>query len=315
MCDLSIIVPVFNAEKYVDKCIKSLLKQNLENVEIILINDGSIDRSDSILKYYATRNPKTIKYYERKNKGIAEVRNFGIEKASGKYIMYVDADDTIEPHLIDIINLYMQQEISIIKFKLDKVNEKGKVIEKIDGPVFEKTDGQDAFNKLAFTDKLIDSPCIYVFEKALFTKNNLKFMPNTEHEDFGLIPLLITKAKTVVSINLYGYHYLQTENSIVRNNDYTRTIKRFDDILKHYDNMILFIKSQNLSTKTQNNLKLYYTNVILLKLKELKDDDVNKYIKEIRKRKMITNIQTKNIKQFIKKMILNLNIKWYLKLK
>ena len=229
--------------------------------------------------------------------------------------MFIDADDTIEPHLLDIINLYMQQEIDIIKFKLDKVNEKGKIIEKIDGPVFEKTSGQDAFNKLAFADKLIDSPCIYVFKKDLFTKNNLKFMPNTEHEDFGLIPLLITKAKTVVSINLYGYHYLQTDNSIVRNRDYERTLKRFDDVLKHYDNMIKFIETQDLSDKTRNNLKVYYTNVILLKLKELHEDDIDKYIKEIRKRKMITNIQTKNLKQFIKKTILNLNIKWYLKLK
>lgn len=315
MYEITIIIPVYNAENYIDRCIQSLSNQNLENVEVIVIDDGSTDKSKEILKSYAKENLNNIKFYEKTNTGVADTRNFGIKKASGKYIMFVDVDDTIERGLIDILKQYMKSNIDIIKYKLDKVDSTGNVIQKIDGPVFEKTSGQIAFNKLAFTDILIDSPCIYAFKKDLFTKNNLWFMPNTLHEDFGLIPLIIVKARTFVSIDLYGYHYLQTSNSIVRNEDYEKTIKRFNDVLLHYDNMIKFVDKENLNDDTKENLKSYYTNVILLKLKELKNIDLGIYTKEIKKRKMINNIKVKNLRQLIKKVILKINIKLYLKLK
>ena len=315
MCELTIIIPVYNAEKYIDRCIQSLSNQNLENVEVILIDDGSNDKSKEILKSYARENLNHIKFYEKSNTGVADTRNFGIKKALGNYIMFIDVDDTIEKGLIDILKQYMKSNIDIIKYKLDKVDNNGNIIQKIDGPVFEKTSGQDAVNKLAFADVLIDSPCIYAFKRELFTKNNLWFMPNTLHEDFGLIPLIIVKAKTFVSINLYGYHYLQTNNSIVRNEDYKKTIKRFEDVLLHYDNMIKFVDKENLNWDTKENLKAYYTNVILLKLKELNNKDIGIYTKEIKRRKMIKNIKVKNIRQFLKKIILNINIKLYLKLK
>lgn len=315
MYEITIIIPVYNAENYIDRCIQSLSNQNLENVEVIVIDDGSTDKSKEILKSYAKENLNNIKFYEKTNTGVADTRNFGIKKASGKYVMFVDVDDTIERGLIDILKQYMKFNIDIIKYKLDKVDSTGNVVQKIGGPVFEKTSGQIAFNKLAFTDILIDSPCIYAFKKDLFTKNNLWFMPNTLHEDFGLIPLIIVKARTFVSIDLYGYHYLQTSNSIVRNEDYEKTIKRFNDVLLHYDNMIKFVNKENLNDDTKENLKAYYTNVILLKLKELKKIDLGIYTKEIKKRKMINNIKVKNLRQLIKKVILKINIKLYLKLK
>lgn len=145
--------------------------------------------------------------------------------------------------------------------------------------------------------------------------NNLEFKTNTEHEDFGLIPLVIIKAKTVVSINTYGYCYLQTIGSITRNEDYGKTLKKFNDVLLHYDTMIEFIEKQDITDKTKKNIKTYYTNAIILKLKEIKSQDLKVYIQKIKERKMINNIQVNNIKQVIKKVILKTNIKWYLKLK
>ena len=315
MCELTIIIPIYNGEKYIDKCMQSLSNQNLENVEVIAIDDGSEDNSLEILKSYAKENLNNIKFYGKKHTGIADTRNYGIKKAIGKYILFIDVDDTIQNGLIDILKQYMISNIDIIKYKLDKIDEKGKVIEKINGPIFEKISGQEAFNTLAFSDVLIDSPCIYAFKKDLFTKNNMWFKKDTQHEDFGLIPLLITKAQSVVSLNLYGYHYLQTDNSIVRNDNYEKCLKRFNDVLLHYDNMIKFIEKENLEQKTKENLKAYYTNVVLLKLKELKKEDVKIYTKEIRKRNMIKNIKVKNIKQLVKRIILKININLYLRLK
>lgn len=315
MYKLTIIVPVYNTSAHLKKCINSLLAQVNQEMEILVINDGSTDSSGEILKEYAKQNPQNITYYEKKNSGIADTRNFGISKAKGKYILFVDSDDYIKENLIKELEQYIKQDIDIIKFKLEKVNENGQTLEKIDGPVFEKVDGQRAFNLLAFSDVLVDSPCVYLFKRELFEKNNFKFKVNTEHEDFGLIPLVILKAESVVSINNYGYCYLQTSNSITRNENYEKTLKKFDDVLSHYDTMLEFIGKENLNKETKKNIKTYYTNAIILKLKELKKQDQDIYIQKINQRKMIKNIQVNNIKQLIKKCILTINIKWYLKLK
>lgn len=315
MINLSIIVPVYNTSQYLKKCLNSILVQAKEQIEIIVINDGSNDNSEEIIQKYKNENPNLIKYYKKENTGIADTRNFGISKARGKYILFVDSDDYIKENLIEELEKYIDKDMDIVKFKLEKVNEKEEIIEKIDGPAFDQVDGQKAFNILAFSDVLIDSPCIYLFKKELFKKNNFKFKTDTEHEDFGLIPLIILKAKKVVSINLYGYCYLQTTNSITRNEDYYRTIKKTKDVFKHYDTMIEFIQKENLTSETEKNVKTYYTNAIILKLKDLKKQDLDIYISEIKKRKMIKNIQIHNFKQAIKKIILFLNIKWYLKLK
>lgn len=315
MCKLTIIVPVYNAGTHLKKCMDSLLVQDREDVEILAINDGSTDNSEEILEEYVKQNPGKITYYKKENTGVADTRNFGISKAKGKYIMFVDSDDYINKDLIKELQEYMEQDIDIVKYKLQRVNENETILEKVDGPVFEKVDGSAAFNMLCFSDVLLDSPCVYVFKKDLFEKNNLKFKVNTQHEDFGLIPLVILKAESVVSINNYGYCYFQSSDSITRNTDYAKTLKKFNDVLLHYDGMIDFIEKENLTNETKRNVKTYYTNAIILKLKELKKEDVNIYIRKIKERKMLNNIQVHNAKQLIKKIILKLNIKWYIKLK
>lgn len=315
MCKLSVIIPTYNAGDNIKRCLESILNQNLEDVEVLVINDGSTDNSSEIINEYVNKNPEKIIYYEKENTGVADTRNFGISKAKGKYILFIDADDYIKPKLLEELQIYIKQDIDIIKFKLQRVNENGDILEKVDGAVFNKTDGQNAFNMLCFSDVLLDSPCVYVFKKELFELNNLKFRVNTEHEDFGLIPLVILKAKSVISINTYGYFYLQTNDSITRNEDYTKTLKKVNDTLLHYDNMLEFTKREDLREDTVKKLKTYYTNAIILKLRELKKQDMNIYIKKIKQRNMLDNIQVNNLKQFIKKIMLKTNVKLYLKLK
>lgn len=315
MVTLSIIVPVYNTSRYLKRCLDSILVGIDEKTEIIAIDDNSTDNSYEILKEYETKYSNKFILYKNENNGIAYTRNFGIDKANGKYILFVDSDDYISKDLINNINKYIEEDIDIIKFKLEKVNENEVVLEKVNGATFSKVTGEEAFNKLAFSDVLIDSPCVYCFKKDLFTKNNFKFRIDTEHEDFGLIPLVLLKAKSVVSLNLYGYYYLQSTNSITRNEDYSRTLKRFNDALIHYDNMISFLEKEQISIQTKKNVKTYYTNAIILKLKEIKEKDRDIYIEKIKQRNMISNIQVHNIKQFIKKVVLCINIGWYLKLK
>ncbi len=307
---------MYNREKQIQRCLDSVLLQNMEDMEILVIDDGSTDQSAEKVQEYRKRFPNRITYLYKENAGVADTRNYGIEHANGEYLLFVDSDDYIEFDLLATLKKYMYEGVEIIKFKLQKVNENKRILEKVNGPVFCSANGQSAFNQLVFEDVLLDSPCVYLFKRSLFINHNFQFKKNTEHEDFGLIPLVLLKAVTVVSVPFYGYDYVQTEESITRNTDYEKTKKKFQDALFHYDNMIQYINQQiDLEEKTIRNIKTYYSNAIILKLKELEKEDRKKQIKEIRKRHMISNIQVNNLKQLAKKIVLTLNVEWYLKMK
>lgn len=317
MAKVSVIIPVYNTGKYIEKCLTSLANQTRNiNLEIIIINDGSTDNTDELVKQSIEKHIGNldIKYYTKENEGVAKTRNFGIEKATSNYIMFVDSDDYIDLKTFEILEKYINDDIDLIKFKLQKVDKNDNIIEKTDGPIFNKISGQEAFNKLYCEDILLDSPCVYVIKKNLFVENNFKFQ-RTYHEDFGLIPFIIIVAKTVTSIDEYLYKYVQAPDSITRNEDYNKTIQKMEDVLFHYDNMIKLVQNMNLEKTTKENIKIYYTNAIVLKLQELKEDEIRRYIKEIQKRKMYKNIKTRNLKQLLKRLLLKYNIKLYLKLR
>lgn len=318
MAKISIIVPIYNAEKNIKKCLESINEQiALESeIEVILINDGSTDNTDEIVKEYIEKHMKNkdVKYFTKKNEGVAKTRNYGLNKSTGDYILFVDSDDYISKDTIKILEPYIQKNIDIIKFKLQRLDETGKIIERVDGPVFDGITGQEAFNKLYSTDVLIDSPCVYLIKKDIFTKNKLEFK-GTYHEDFGLIPILIILSSKVVSLPDYLYQYTQGQDSITRNDDYDKTLIKMKDCFFHYDRMLKIIENIKLDKITKENIKIYYTNAILMKLSNLKENDKKTFIKEMKDRKMYNNIKIRNIKQLIKKIILNIDVNLYLKLK
>lgn len=317
MSKISIIIPVYNTGKHIKKCLDSIITQTaIIDREIIIINDGSTDNSEDLIKQYIQKHEQSanIKYYSKENEGVAKTRNYGIEKSASDYIMFLDSDDYIEPNTLEILQKHIDDGIDLIKFKLQRVDENNNIIEKVNGPVFDKISGQEAFNKLYGEDVLLDSPCVYAIKKELFTKNNFKFQ-GTYHEDFGLIPFIILVAKTVVSLPEYFYNYVQAPDSITRTENYSKTIQKMEDVLFHYDNMLEIVEQLKLEKITKENVKIYYTNAIVLKLKELKPENQDQYIKQIRKRKMYKNIKARNLKQLIKKILLKYNIKLYLKLR
>ena len=311
---LSFIIPVYNREKTIERVLNSIREQLDNDIEIIVINDGSTDKTDIIVNSYIEKYKCNISYYKKENEGVAATRNFGIMHAKGEYVMFVDSDDYIENDFIEKVKKYLKEDYDVIKFKAKCVDEENhNIISKIDGPVFEKETGEDGFNKLVFIDNLIDSPCVYILKKELFIKNNLFFRVGTEHEDFGLIPLILVLAKSMISLDIYGYNYVQTDNSITRNSSYEKTIKKFEDVLLHYDNMIQFIEKNALKQETKENIKTYYTNAVLLKLETIEKKDRKKYCKQIKERKMIKNIKPKNLKQLLKRILLTVNINLYIK--
>ena len=311
MKKISIIIPVYNTEKYIERCLNSVINQKYENKEIIVINDGSTDKSEEKINKYINK----ITYIKKENSGLSDTRNVGIEKATGEYIMFIDSDDYIEECLLDKLKPYINQEIEMIKYKSRKVTEEGKEIQIMDGPVFETTKGEEAFSKMCFTDQLMETACIYLYKKELLKKNQFRFSKGLYHEDFGLIPLIILKAETFVSTGICGYNYVQSSNSITRNEDYQKTKRKVYDLLTHYDKITEQMERYDIKQETKQDVRIFCTNAILLRLNELTKEDKKELIKEIRKRKMQKNIIVRNPKQLLKRIVLEISISAYLKLR
>ena len=308
MPKISIIVPFNNGKKYLERCLNNLNKIEYDDYEIILVDDFSKDNSEQIAKKY-----NNIKYFytNEETTGVGNARNLGIEKATGKYIMFVDVDDTIEKDLFINLEKYMNQNIDMIKYKMKIIKDKELYA---DGPIFEVTNGEEAFNKLCYKDKYLDSPCLYLIKKELFERTNLYFEKNVYHEDFGLIPLLFANAKNAVSTDVYGYNYFQSENSIMRNEDYSKKLKKVDDKLFFYEQLKKKIVGMKLKQNTIENLLEYYTNSIILAIKDLKKEDRIIYEKRIKEKGLLKNIHVKNIKQLLKKILMKINLELYFRL-
>ena len=316
MPKISVIVPVYNTEKYVEKCLKSIVEQKMKDIEIIVVNDGSTDNSESKIQNFIKENKNLdIQYLKKQNGGLSDSRNFAIPYVHGKYISFVDSDDYISEDLYSNLEKYMDEDIDLIKFKMQKVDENGNILEKLEGPIFGECTGEEGYEKLCTSDKFLDPACIYLYKTKFFRDNNFKYEKGTFHEDFGLTSLIILKAKNFVSSSEDGYYYLQSNNSITRDVNYDKEIQKSKDLLRHYDNMIEKIKQYDISEKSQNLIKRYYTNTVILKANDLKDNDLQSYIKQIKIRKLYKNIKPYNLKQLIKRIILRFNVKLYLKIR
>lgn len=305
---ISVIVPVYNTEKYVEKCLDSIVNQTFQDIEIIVVNDGSTDHAEEkILKY------PSIKYYKKENGGLSDARNYGVSKATGEYIAFVDSDDYLDINLFAELEPYMNQEIDLIKFQFQKVDENYQKLETNRGQAFDTVTGKEAFENLYCRDEFMAVAWLYLYKREFYLQNHFQFAKGLYHEDFGLIPIILLKARTVISTDIAGYYYFQNNNSITRNKDYEKTVKKANDLLIHYDRMIEQIV--DLDEESQEKIKIYFTNNIILRAKELEKEEQKNYIREIKNRKLIHNLKAKNIKQFIKILILKINIKLYLNMK
>ena len=315
MPEISVIVPIYKVEKSLRKCLESLVNQTNQEIEIILVNDGSPDKSGEIAKEYNLKFGNKVFYYEKENGGLSDARNFGLKKARGKYIAFVDSDDYINVNLFKKLEKYIKEDYDLVKFKITTVDLEDNTVNVNKSPVFENKTGEEAYELLYKEDKLTDVAWSYIYKKEFWDKNKFEYPVGAYHEDFALTSLIILKAKKVASTDIDGYYYVQSENSITRGNPETQ-FKRNMDLISHYDTMIEKIENYNISKTSKENIKIYYTNAIILALDNLKDKAQRKaYIKQIKQRKMVKNIKVRNLKQFMKKSILNININLYLKLK
>ena len=129
MPKISVIIPVYNTEKYVRKCLESVKNQTFKDIEIIVVNDGSTDNSSKIIEEFIEENKElNIRHLQKLNGGLSDARNFGIEHATGEYICFVDSDDFIDINLFSDLEKYIDKKVDLIKYKFIKIEKKLKEV-------------------------------------------------------------------------------------------------------------------------------------------------------------------------------------------
>lgn len=230
---VSIIVPIYNVEQYLEKCIDSILSQTYKNIEVILVNDGSKDRSGMIAKNYAEKDPR-IKYIEQENQGQGKARNVGIENAKGKYVAFVDSDDTIDKKMIErMIEKLTDENLDIVFCDYIRKDDQGNELERYVHPQDELTVYEPEKQKEVI---LVDPvPWNKIFKKELF--DTIKFPSQVWYEDLRTIPKLIVKAKRIGIIKEPLYYYLQRSGSTMSSKNLSRqeeSLHALDDLLDYF---------------------------------------------------------------------------------
>ena len=208
---ISVIVPIYNVSEYLPKCIESIINSTYKNLEIILVDDGSTDASSVICDDYAKMDSR-IKVIHKKNGGLSDARNKGIDIANGEYISFVDSDDYIDDNLYEYTIKEFDENIDIIVF--------GRYIEyetKTDISVPQKnyiTTGKNALIDLANFKGFDMAVWDKIYKKSII--GNLRFPFGKQNEDYYLTYKLLDNAENVKFIQKPFYHYVQRQNSISR---------------------------------------------------------------------------------------------------
>lgn len=220
MNKISIIVPIYNAEKCLKRCIDSILNQTYKNLEIILVNDGSTDSSAQIIEDYA-RKDQRIKIINKSNGGQSSARNEGIEYATGKYIAFVDSDDWIVEDIYEhCLSIGMENDSDVVDFRVIFSYKEDEAFTMKEKGAFNTSilEGEEILRDYLLrgqTEKAPFSPCRKLYKAELF--NGIRFPEGKINEDIVTNFLILSKAKKVIISSKIGYFYNQYGNSTTRN--------------------------------------------------------------------------------------------------
>lgn len=239
-CRLSIIVPVYNVESYLRKCVDSLLDQDLSptDYEIILVDDGSPDQCPLIADDYAGKHGN-VKVLHRLNGGLSAARNSGLKVASGKYVQFVDSDDYLEPDVLKGLMEKMEQdELDVLRFNYQNVNERYEVFEpnKVSKPFVDYRD--EVCDGLTFLTERLGYACYAVqFMVRRDLLDDCVFKEGIVFEDVEWTPRMLMTAKRVTSTDRLVYNYLIRSGSITQSREKGKKRKAFEDKLGLIDSL------------------------------------------------------------------------------
>ncbi len=313
--DVSIIIPVYNVEKYLEKCLSSLVKQTLKNIEIIVVNDGTKDNSQKIIDKFVKEYPKLIISIIKENGGQGSARNLGLKHASGEYIGYVDSDDYVEKDMFEkMFNKAKEENLDIVVCGNNIVDESYNVI-KTETPIIFNDERNILFGKPAVWNKIYKHKIL----------EGLEFRSKKLYEDLDFSLKLLLKDYKIGYIDEYLYNYLLRAGSSMNNSNIGRNL----DIIDAFEETINYYKKNNKYKKIQSELEIlavehiYISSIvrvilssadyknkteIINKLKYYVDNSFpnymnNKYLKDITKKRRIILYLIKNKLYFLVKIL------------
>ena len=249
MAKVSVIVPIYNVEKYLPKCLDSLINQTLDDIEIILVNDGSTDNSGNIAKEYKAKYNDKFIYLEKENGGLSDARNFGIPYAKGEYIAFLDSDDYIEEDAYEkMYEKVKKEDADYIECDFIWEYPNKQIIDKR----IEYIDKKDMVAKVRVVawNKLI--------KRELIIKNNITFPKGLRYEDIEFTYKLIPFLQKVSYIDKPFVHYVQRNNSIANVQN-----EKTADIFIILDNVEKYYKEKNLYDEYKEQIEYNYARYLL----------------------------------------------------
>jgi len=231
MIKVSVIVPVYNVEEYIERCLKSLVNQTLEEIEIIVVNDGTKDNSQKIIDKYVKKYPKKVKGYIKENGGLSDARNYGIKKAKGEYIGFVDSDDFVDETMFEkLYNKAKEKDYDIVVS--DVINYYDDGSEKI-------IKSNKNYSSNFIKNYIISSPmaCCRLYSSKIFIDN--KFKKSILYEDLEFNPSLITDFKNITFLDEPLYYYYQRLGSIMNQTEFNTKLLDIFEVLKNIENKFI----------------------------------------------------------------------------
>lgn len=303
MPKFSIIIPVYNVEKYIGKCLDSVMSQTYNDYEILVIDDGSTDNSKKIVKEYK------VKLIESNHVGVSEARNIAIKKAKGDYLVFLDSDDWWDKELLKKLATSSKNNPDLIRFQMRTVTDKNEKTDYKEESFMGKS-GEEAFN-LVTKFHFVDAACCYAIKREYYEKEKFSFAKDRVHEDYGLMPLIIIKASIVNCISYVGYNYYRRTESIMNNPDYNWIKKKTEDCYFHYFRLLEEINKTNLNSEI---FKSFISNTLILKICSLNNKDYKEYKKKLKENKVYDNILADTLPRKVKRSLLKISPKLYYKI-
>jgi len=265
---VSVIVPIYNVEKELKRCLESLINQLYPNLEILLIDDGSLDNSGQIASSYSELDSR-VNYYKKTNGGLSDARNYGIKKATGTYILFVDSDDFIEIEAIKILVEVMERDnLDIVLGNAVRVE--GGFQTKLlhsKGLSREIMSGEEYFSHALTVNQYAEAVWLNLYKAEIIKDNNLYFVKGQLHEDINWTPKVLLNAKKVRFLDYPFYQYVIRENSITQQKDLTKNIihkmQAIDDLEEYYKKNSDKINPDNIGTLKKHLITLYLSSYFL----------------------------------------------------
>ena len=275
---VTIIIPVYNSEKYLNECLDSILNQSLKEIEIICIDDGSTDNSKKIL--YSYKDPR-IHIFEQKNSGAGATRNRGINLAKGEFIYFMDSDDILDTNALKYLYSFASyHKLDLILFDGISIFEDNELKEKFSQYItmYKRKEfysniqtGFNLFKKMNKVGDFIVGPPFQFLRREFIKENNIKFPEGTTHEDNLFTFLTMTYAIKAFYMNKCFYKRRIHHNSVMTSINYT---KHFLGMYETAIGIINFINSHNLNTDDKDAV-IFRLNRILISLKKIYFDSIN----------------------------------------